>query len=173
MAFVAVIGLSLTQCAPLLKRRAPEPTLYVTPSERLFFRVIPFDSTVKAELAQGGIDPARFEEEFIAEVRYRFSTRKQEEAQDSSSATVILLAEVRHLQPGVGNAGTYAEFSVTGRRRKEPVKVDWTWTLPSSENKPADLRARDLNRGAADQLMNRIRQTPPRPKEPPPPLQLL
>src|SRR5215217_1705484 len=151
LAFVAVLGLSLTHCASMLRRPENAATVHVRPSERLYFRVIPFDSTVKAELLQGGIDPVRFEEEFVAEVRYRFNLRKQEEAQDSSSATVILLAEVRHLQPGLGNAGTYAEFAVNGRRRKIPLQLEWKWELPSTANKPSDLRFRDLNRGAVDQ----------------------
>jgi hypothetical protein len=172
MALAAALGLASTHCASL--RLKPElETVYVRPSERLFFRVTPFDSVVKAELSRAGLDPVRFEEEFSAEVRYRFSVRKQEEAQDSAGATVVLKATVHHLQAGVGNAGTYGEFEVSGRRRKDPVFVAWKWELPSSQNKPAEMLSRDLNRGAADQLMLRIRKAPPAPKDPPPPLQLL
>jgi hypothetical protein len=172
MALAVALGLASTHCASL-RIKPPVETVYVRPSERLFFRVAPFDSVVKAELARAGLDPVRFEEEFNAEVRYRFNVRKQEEAQDSAGALVVLTATIRHLQPGVGNAGTYGEFEVAGRRRKDPVFVAWKWELPSSQNKPAEMLSRDLTRGAAEQLMLRVRKAPPRPKEPPPPLQLL
>lgn len=172
LALAAAFGLALTHCAAL--RLQPEvETIHVRPSERLFFRVVPFDSTVKGELSRAGIDPARFEEEFNAEIRYRFNQRKQEESPDTVSATVVLRAKVHHLQPGVGNAGTYAEFEVSGRRRNAPLFLAWKWDLPSSQNKPAEMLARDLNRGAVDELMKRVRKAPAPPKEPPPPLQLL
>ena len=88
---------------------------------------------------------------------YRFNTRKQEEAQDSVGAVVVLLAEVHHLQPGVGNAGTYGEFEVRGRRRSAPIHLRWKLEFPASENRPADLLARDLNRAASDEFMKRVR----------------
>jgi len=172
MAFAAALGLAMTHCAAI--RIKPDvQTIYVRPSERLFFRIAPFDSVVKAELSRAGIDPVRFEEELNAEVRYRFTVRKQEEAQDSVGAVAVLRTRILHLQPGVGNAGTYGEFEVSGRRRKEPLFLKWTWELPSSQNKPAEMLSRDLTRGVADELMKRVRKAPPKPKEPPPPLQLL
>jgi len=162
---------ALTSCAPGMMR-APT-TLYVSPSEALLLRTEPLDSTVAGELRRGGVDPVAFETEFAKELRYRFFTRKQEEAQDSVSARAILSVSIRHLQPGVANAGTFGMFSVAVTRDGSTVRNDWTARKPSKDNPPAAYALQALVTTAVDEVLKQVPPAKPVPKEPPPPLMLL
>jgi hypothetical protein len=168
--FTMSVGM-LTQCAPGAHglRRAPS-RVFVGPSEPLLLRTMPFDTVLAAELRRGGVDPVAFEQEFTSELRYRFFLRKQEEAQDSVSARVILSISVKHLQPGTGASGTFAVFEVASNRGGVSERTEWTLRKPSKANVPPVHLARDLSRAAVNDILDRIPAAKPRPKEPPPPL---
>ena len=147
--------------------------LFIGPSESLLLRIVPFDSTVKAELARGGVDPVRFEQEFTEEMLYRFTLRKQEAALDSAGAQVILTVTLRHVQPGVGSTGTFVALNAKTQRQTKVDVMDWNWRRPSKANVSTAHLMRDLSRITAEEILKRIPPARPRPKEPPPPLQLL
>lgn len=167
-------GFLLTQCAPMLPaREASSSRLFAGPSETLLLRVQPFDSVVKAELARAGLDPASFEEEVHAELRYRFSLRRQEEAADSAGAEVILTVRFKHLQPGAGQTGTFGAIRMETLRNGQAQWTEWTWRQKARNNVPAAHLPRHLARLAANEILGRVLATRPRAKEAPPPLQLL
>ncbi|MCD6024966.1 MAG: hypothetical protein K0Q91_1882 [Fibrobacteria bacterium] len=171
---LACAGLVLTQCAPLRAARAPSSAkLYAGPSESLFLRIQPFDSVVKAELSRAGLDPVRFEEEVHTELRYRLSLRGQEEAADSAGAEVVLTLRFKHLQPGTGQIGMFGAVWMETLRKGAPQWTEWTWRQKARNNVPPIHVPRHLARVAVDQVLDRLLAARPRPKEPPPPLQLL
>jgi hypothetical protein len=169
-----VAGLALTQCAPVrAAREAPSSKLFAGPSESLLLRVQPLDSVVKAELARAGLDPSAFEEEINAELGYHFSLRGQEVAADSAGAEVILTVRFEHLQPGVGQTGTFGAVRMETLRNGKTQWAEWTWRHRARNNVPAAYLPRHLARVAAKEVMDRVLATRPRAKEPPPPLHLL
>jgi hypothetical protein len=172
---VFAAALSFSGCASLLvSRSTASAKVYVAPSESLLLRVEPFDSVVKAELVRGGLDPVKFEEAFNTELRYRFTERKQEGAFDSSGAQVILTVRVDHLQPGAGNVGAYGALRLQSFRKKgEAQWSEWEWRKSAKYNVAPAYLERHMLGLVVDEVMSRTPAGRPRPKEPPPPLQLL
>ena len=169
-ASTVLAAVSVTGCA---LGKPDVPTVHVAGTERLYIRLMPFDSALTAELAGYGIDAAAMEDEVRAEIRYRLYLRGQEEARDSVEATVRVDAHVRHLRPGSGSAGTFVAFSLVSRRADvKPDSIAWTRHLLARENVPEPHTARHLSRLAAHELLARV-QPPPKAYEPPPPLHLL
>src|SRR5690554_1899824 len=123
LATTALLSVSLfAGCAGLFGPKLK--TVSLVKSERLYLDIAPFDSVVVAELNRAGVDPVTLAAELEAEVRYRLYLRGQEEAHDSAGATVVVTFTVHHLQPGSGNTGTYASYSLTGTRaRKRDVET--------------------------------------------------
>ena len=147
--------------------------VYARPAESMLLRTQPLDSTAKAELVRGGLDPVQFEQEFNTELGYRFSQRQQEEALDSASAEVVLTVQLKHLQPGVGTNGTFGVIWLQTNRGGKIQWTEWKWRKPAKENVPSIYLARHMARLAADEILRQVLPGRPRPKEPPPPLQLL
>ena len=172
---LAVAGSFLTQCASFKPLPASSSSkLFVLPSESMLLVAQPFDSVVKAELVRSGLDPAVIEKAFNAELHYRFSQRKQEEALDSAAAEVILTVQVKHLQPGSGNAGTFGALRAqTLRKRGTVQRSEWEWRKSAKYNVEPPYLERHIVGLAADEIMSRVLASRPRPNDPPPPLQLL
>lgn len=171
-ALAALVTVSLfAGCAGLFGPKIK--TVSLVKSERLYLRIMPFDSVVVAELNRSGVDAARLADELEAEVRYRLYLRGQEEAHDSASATVMVTFTVQRLQPGSGNTGTYASYALTGTRprKREVETVEWTTQGRSRDNVPGAFTTRHLAREAANEVLARLQ--PPKNNEPPPPLHLM
>ncbi len=173
LAVCATLSLSIisTGCAGIFARDIE--TVSVLKSERLYLSFAPLDSVVVAELTRAGVDPVKFADELEAEIRYRLYMRGQEESQDSATATVAVLYTIHRLQPGTGNAGTFASYSLVSKRPKhsKAESVEWTAQGRSKDNVPVAFMARHLARQAADDVVARLQ--PPKDNEPPPPLQLM
>jgi len=172
LATVTLLSVSLfAGCAGLFGPKLK--TVSLVKSERLYLQITPLDARVVSELDRAGIDAARFAEELESEIRYRLYLRGQEEARDSAAANVIVTFTIHQLQPGSGNAGTYASYSLTGRRprTRETETVEWTTQARSRDNVPGAFTLRHLARQAADDVLARLQ--PPKSNEPPPPLHLM
>lgn len=174
--------LALTGCAGLFGG-GEKDAVVVAPNERLLLVFTPFDGVVTAELQRAGVDPAALQREFESEVRYRLYARGQEEALDSVTAGVIVTVSARHWQPGYGNSGPYAAFSLGIKRLVPLTNVDpkdmesadsvaWTWQGRAKDNAPPSYAVRHLSRLAAEEVLDRVRG-PRAPSEPPPPLHLM
>lgn len=155
----AALALCLASCAASRgagKNTAPVP---VSPAERLFMTVVPFDAVVAAELARGGLDPARVADDFESELRYLLALRRQEEALDSASAVVRLRVEVRHLQPGAGNAGSFAAVHLVtyrGSNGADSAVSDLDWRPSARANVPAAHAARHMVRELSREVTARL-----------------
>ncbi len=172
LAGLALLSVSLlTGCAGLFGPKIK--TVSLVKSERLYLHITPFDSVVVRELDRAGVDAVKLAEELEAEVRYRLYLRGQEEAHDSASAAVIVTFTVQRLQPGSGNAGSYASYSLTGTRprKRDTETVVWNTQGRSRDNVPGAFTTRHLARMAADEVLARLQ--PPKSNEPPPPLHLM
>jgi hypothetical protein len=135
-------------------------SLRVAPSDRLFLSIAAFDPVVAAELTRGGLDPARVASEFDAELRYQLTLRGQEEAIDSVGATVQLRVEVRHLQPGSGNAGAFAAVRLVALRADESTESEWEWRPLARENVPAAHVTRHITRELSREVLARLKAGP-------------
>lgn len=171
---LAVAALLAAVLAAGCAARRPEvPAVHVAGTERLYLRLLSFDSALVAELSAAGIDAAALEADVRAELGYGLFLRGQEAARDSVDAAVRVDARVLHLRPGSGNTGAFAAFSLVSRRgNAKPDSVSWTHRLPARENVPEAFAALHLSRLASRELLARIR--PPRKVyETPPPLHLM
>jgi hypothetical protein len=171
--FSAFLALALAGCATLAPGSRGAAPVTVSPSDRLFLTVAPFDAVVRAELARAGLDPDRTWEDLNAEIRYQLALRKQEEALDSAGATVTVTVTVRHLQPGSGNTGSFAALALTARRAKGTDSAAWDWRARARDNVPGAFTVRHLSRAVAGEVLARLKPARARSKEPPPPLILM
>lgn len=172
-AVLALIAISLSGCAGTAKTGG---SLSVAPGERLLLAVAPFDPVVSAELTRGGLDPARVAEDLDAELHYQFALRRQEEALDSASATVRLRVELRHLQPGSGNAGAFASVRLAALRANDSAVSVWDWRPSARENVPPPHAGRHLVRSLSKEVFAHLKDAPrkdPSGMDYPPPLILL
>jgi hypothetical protein len=151
-----LLGISITGCASIGASRHAE-SVPVTPADRLFLDVSPFDAVVRAELERAGLKPEQAETEFNAELRYLLALRKQEEARDSAGAMVHLRVTVRHLQPGSGNTGNFAAVTLTATRGKEVKTSEWDWRTASRENVPETYAGRHLIRALSQDVVSRLK----------------
>lgn len=169
LAFTVAAAISiplLAGCALSGAKGGNAAAVDVASSDRLLLTVAAFDPVVAAELARGGLDPARVAEDLDAELRYRLALRKQEEALDSAGATVRLRVQVLHLQPGTGNAGNFAAVRLVALRGADSTVSAWDWRPPARENVGGAHVERHLVRGLAGEVVARLK--PGRKKNYPP-----
>ncbi len=174
-AMLAFSAFSLSGCAGTGAGKSGG-SLSVAPGERLLLEIAPFDPVVSAELTRGGLDPARVAEDFEAELRYQFALRKQEEALDSAGATVRLRVELRHLQPGSGNAGAFASIRLAALRADDSAASAWEWRPLARENVPQTHAGRHLVRSLSKEVIAHLKEAArkdPSGMDYPPPLILL
>jgi hypothetical protein len=153
---VGAMALLFTGCAGSGAGKSAT-SLRVIPSDRLFLSIAAFDPVVSAELARGGLDPARVAAEFDAELRYQLTLRKQEEALDSAGAAVRLRVEVRHLQPGSGNAGAFAAVRMVAYRESDSTFSEWEWRPSARKNVPEAHVTRHLARELSQETLARLK----------------
>lgn len=174
---LSALALILAGCASSGASARSSASVKVAPSERLFLQVAPFDSVVRAEVLRGGLDAEQVEQDFAAELRYQFALRRQEEAVDSAGAVVGLRVEVQHLQPGAGNAGSFAAVRMVSIRGGEETSVEWNWRPSARENVPPSHAGRHLIRSLSHEVLARVKASRPsrfgHELEGPPPLILL
>ena len=152
-------GLFLAGCASMGLGNKPADRINVSSSDRLFLRVVPFDSTVGVELTRAGLDPVKVHDNLAAELHYQLFLKKQEESPDSAGATVQVTVLIKHLQPGVGNSGSFVAGTLTAER-KETEKADWELRQPAKENVPADFLTLHLPRTLATEILSRMKAKP-------------
>jgi hypothetical protein len=169
-------ALLISGCAGGLATKSAS-TVAVTPSDRLYLTVAPFDPVVAAELTRSGLEPARVAAEFESELRYQLVLRRQEESLDSSGAAVRLRVEVRHLQPGSGNAGNFAVVRLIAMRGDDSTVAEWEWKPSARKNVPeahvVRHLARELSQETVAHLKSGTRKNFSPGLETPPPLILL
>jgi len=166
-------GFLLSGCASLGIGTQLADRIHITSSDRVFIRVVPFDSIVAAELTRVGLDAAKVRDNLAAELHYQFFLKKQEESPDSAGATMRVTVAIQHLQPGSGNSGSFIAGTLTGEG-KTVEKAEWEVRQPAKDNVPGDVLGLHLPRMLATELLGRMKSKPkPVDNEPPPPLILL
>ena len=159
---LAVAGFCLAGCAALSNGGAKSSDrINITPSDRVFLTVAPFDSTVQAELTRVGLDPVKVRDNLAAELHYQMFLKKQEESPDSAGATVRVSISIRHLQAGTGNSGGFVAGTLLAGRQ-DVEKAEWEMRQPAKENVPADFLALHLPRTLAVEIMSRMKSRPKR-----------
>jgi hypothetical protein len=149
-------ALLFTACAGL-RGADNTTTVRVDRSDRLYLTVAPFDAVVGAELVRGGLDPAKVGAEFDSELRYQLARRGQEESLDSAGASVRLRVEVRHLQPGSGNAGNFAVVRLVAIRGVDSSSADWEWRPSARDNAPVAHVVRHITRELAREVVAHLK----------------
>jgi len=130
----------------------------VNSTDRLFLKVMPFDSTVEAELSRLELDPGEIYDNLASELHYQIFLRKQEESPDSAGATVRVSISFSHLQPGAGNSGTFVSAEISAERDKGMEKASLELRRTSKDNVPADYLVLHLPRMLTQEILERMKR---------------
>jgi hypothetical protein len=164
--------LALSGCASMNPGTKLPDRISILSRDRVFLRVAAFDSTVQAELRRAGLDPAKTQADLSSELRYQLFLKKQEESPDSAGATVRVLLSFQHLQPGMGNSGSFVSGSLSAEREGKTERAAWESRQPAKENVPAEFLSLQMPRALAQDVVTRMKSAPKRSGEMdnPPPL---
>ena len=145
-----------------MRIKTPE-LIYVESSDRVYLRIAPFDTTVRAELSRAGLDPAKVQDNFSYELHYQLFLKKQEESPDSAGATVRVAVSVQHLQPGLGNSGGFALGMLVAERDGKIERAAWELRQSAKDNVPVEFLPMQVPRTLAGELLSHMKAKP-RPK---------
>jgi hypothetical protein len=134
----------------------------ITPSDRLFLKVAPFDSVVKAELTRVELDPEEIHDDLISELRYQLFLARQEESPDSAGATVRVAISFSHLQPGTGNSGDFMMGTLLAEKDGKIENTNLELRRPAGKNVPGEFLSLQWPRSLAAEILSRMRKKRPR-----------
>jgi hypothetical protein len=138
----------------------PLDRINVESRDRVYLRIAPFDSTVRAELGRAGLDPAKVQDNFSSELHYQLFLKKQEESSDSAGATVRVAVSVQHLQPGSGNTGGFAAGTLEAEREGKIERAVWESRESAKDNVPVEFLPLQVPRTLAGEILSRMKAKP-------------